>query len=139
MIINEVMRLFTPTPALSRVATKDVQIGDLLIPKGLVIELAIGEMHTDPEYWGKDAGEFNPQRFADGVAHACSHPQAFAPFSIGPKHCIGNNFALMEAKIVVSMVLRRFHLSPSPNYKHHPINVLLIRPKYGIPLLLSPL
>jgi cytochrome P450 len=139
MIINEVLRLFSPLVAATRVAKKDVYIEDLFIPKGIAIELANTEMHTDPEYWGKDAGEFNPLRFANGVSNACTHPQAFNPFSVGPKHCIGNNFALMEMKTVVSIVLCRFRLSMSPNYKHHPTQGLLQSPKFGVPIIFTTL
>lgn len=137
MFIHEVIRVYTLTPILARVATKDVKICDLVIPKGVTIELAMQEMHVDPDYWGKDAGEFNPGRFADGVPNASTHIQGFTPFGIGPKHCIGMSFALMEMKIVMCMVLRRFRISMSPNYKHHPMDEVLQKPKYGVPVILT--
>jgi cytochrome P450 len=117
MILNEVMRIFVVVPAITRVAREDTQLGEFFIPKGLAVEIAVGAMHKDARLWGEDVGKFNPDRFANGVANACSHPLAFLPFSLGPKTCIGNNFAVMEAKLVVAMVLRRFQLLPSPNYR----------------------
>lgn len=139
MVINETLRIFPPGVGLTRVAAEDVQLKHLFIPKDMIIEFALTALHQDKEYWGEDVGEFNPGRFASGVAGACTHPQAFMPFGIGPKFCIGNNFALMEAKIVLSMVLRRFHLVPSPNYKHHPIFTMVQKPKYGLPIILKAL
>lgn len=137
MVINETLRIFPPGVGLTRVAAKDIQLKCLFIPKGMIIEFALTSLHQDKEYWGEDVGTFNPERFVSGVVGACTHPQAFMPFGIGPKFCIGNNFALMEAKIVLSMMLRRFHFIPSPNYKHHPTFTMVQKPKYGLPIILK--
>jgi cytochrome P450 len=140
MVLNETLRLFPPVYNVARLATKDVHLkGGLFIPKGMAIEFPILAIHQDKEYWGDAVGEFNPGRFVNGVSEACSHKQAFFPFGAGPKNCIGNNFAVMEAKIVLASVLRRFQLLPSPNYKHHPIHMLVQRPKFGMPIIFKAL
>lgn len=139
MIINETLRLFVPLPKLPREATKDMQIGDLFIPKGMIVEISMLAMHLDPRFWGDDVFKFNPERFANGASTACTHPQAFLPFSIGPRFCIGNNFAIMELKVVIATVLQRFEILVSPSYKHHPHLNLIQRPKYGLPLILKAL
>lgn len=138
MILNEVMRLFMISVTLTRVAKKDLYLKDSFIPKGLCIELAMQAMHKDPEYWGEDAGKFNPGSFANGVLKMCT-PQTFMPFSSGSKHCIAINFAMVEMKIVLAMVLRRFRLLLSPNYKHHPQYGVVQRPKYGVRVILKAL
>ncbi|KAG0607683.1 hypothetical protein M758_8G047300 [Ceratodon purpureus] len=137
MVLNETMRVYPVISSISKMATKDMQIGDLFIPKGLVMEVPLAAFNQDPEIWGEDVHKFNPERFENGVAQACTNPQAFMPFAIGPKSCIGKDFAMMEAKIVIAMVLRRFQLSISPNYKHHPCHSLLTKPKYGLQLIMS--
>lgn len=137
MILNETMRVFPVISSISKMATKDMQIGDLFVPKGLVVEVPLSAFNQDPEIWGDDVHKFKPERFENGVAGACANPQAFMPFAIGPKSCIGKDFAVMEAKIVIAMVLRRFQLSVSPNYKHHPCHSLLTKPKYGLQLIIS--
>lgn len=137
MIVNETMRLFPAVISVSKVATKDMQINELFIPKGLTVEIPIVSYNQDPEIWGDDVHKFKPDRFEHGVSKACKHPRAFLPFSMGPKMCIGKEFALMELKLVVAMVLRRFRLSVSPHYKHHPYSSLLTRPKYGMKLIFS--
>jgi cytochrome P450 len=139
MVVNETLRTFTVAPSLVRMAGKDLQLKNLVIPKGVTVEFAVSALHQDKEYWGEDVAEFKPERFANGVAAACSHPLAFVPFGLGPKFCIGNNFAMYELKIIVSRVLRRFQLLPSPNYKHHPSLVMIMRPKYGLPIILKAL
>lgn len=139
MVVNETMRTFTTAPTLVRTAAKDLQLKSLFIPKGLTIEFAASAVHQDKDYWGEDVAEYNPERFANGVSAACSHPQAFVPFGLGPKFCMGNNLATMEMKILVARVLRRFQLLPSLNYKHHPSSVVVTRPKYGMPIILEAL
>lgn len=139
MIVNEVHRLFTIVPSLQRTATKDMQLGEIFVPKGLVLETSVLQIHRDPKLWGSDALEFNPNRFVDGVAKACQHPQAFLPYSSGPRYCIGQNFANMELKVVLAMVLSQFQLSVSPNYKHHPLFMVAQRPFYGVQLIIKSL
>lgn len=139
MVFNETLRLFPPATVITRVTTKDLQLKGLFIPKGMNVEIPLLAIHQDRDYWGDDVGEFNPERFAHGVAEACTHRQSFIPFGLGPKFCIGNNFAVQEAKLVLAMVLRRFQILPSPNYKHHPTTVLLQRPKFGLPIILKAL
>lgn len=139
MVMNEVSRVYTISPTTTRVVTKDFQLGDLFIPKGLVVEIAYLSMHRDSALWGKDAAEFKPERFENGVSQACTHPNAFMPFGTGPRQCIGQRIALLEVKIVLSMILRRFQLLPSPHYKHHPHFAMVTRPKYGMPLNLKAL
>jgi len=139
MVVNETLRHFPAVPTISRLVAKDIQLKSLFIPKGICIEFATSVIHQDKTYWGEDAASFNPERFAHGVSVACSHPQAFLPFGIGPKFCVGNNFAIMEMKIIVARVLRRFRVLPSPNYKHHPTWMMATRPKFGMPLILQAL
>ncbi|MCO5598082.1 hypothetical protein L7F22_052173 [Adiantum nelumboides] len=86
-----------------------------------------------------DALEFNPLRFANGVLKACKQPSAFLPFGGGPRICVGQNFAMMEAKIVLSMILQKFRFRVSPGYRHAPIARLTLQPEHGMQILLEPL
>lgn len=139
MVCNEIVRLFPPIISVTRVATKDLQLKGLFVPKGMTIECAVTAIHQDKVYWGADVGEFNPERFAKGLLEACSHPQAFIPFGLGLRTCLGNNLANMEAKIVLVMVLQQFQLLPSLEYKHHPTVTLMQRPKFGMPIIFQAL
>jgi cytochrome P450 len=137
MILNEVHRLFPVLPQLTRVASKDMQLKDIFVPKGLILEIPVLHMHHDLQLWGENVMEFDPNRFAKGVSKACQHQQSFIPFSFGPRNCLGQYFSLMESKVVVATVLSRFQLSISPSYKHCPHNPFLHSPKFGVQLIIK--
>ncbi|XP_073146820.1 cytokinin hydroxylase-like [Henckelia pumila] len=136
MVINESLRLYPPASVLPRMAFEDIKLGELFIPKGLSIWIPVLAIHHNEEIWGKDANEFNPSRFASKPYASGRH---FIPFAAGPRNCVGQSFALMEAKIILSMLISRFSFTISENYRHAPIIVLTIKPKYGVQICLKPL
>ncbi|KAJ1412760.1 Cytochrome P450 [Sesbania bispinosa] len=135
VVINESMRLYPPATVLPRMAFEDIVLGDLYIPKGLSIWIPVLAIHHSEELWGKDANEFNPERFAS----KSFMPGRFIPFASGPRNCVGQTFAMMEAKIILAMLISRFSFTISENYKHAPVIVLTIKPKYGVQVCLKPL
>eukprot|EP00250_Pteridium_aquilinum_P003382 c13695_g1_i1 orf=197-1762(+) len=137
MILYESLRLYPPAVGVFREAAKDTNLGDLSIPGGTSIFVPILPLHVDPKLWGPDALEFDPQRFGDGVLKACKHSLAFLPFGSGPRICVGQNFAIMEAKIVLCMILQRFRFRLSPAYKHAPTIVLTLQPEHGMQIILE--
>ncbi|KAL5080471.1 hypothetical protein RYX36_008892 [Vicia faba] len=135
MVINESMRLYPPATLLPRMAFQDIVLGDLYIPKGLSVWIPVLAIHHSEELWGKDANEFNPQRFASKSFMS----GRFLPFASGPRNCVGQSFAIMEAKIILAMLVSKFSFTISENYKHAPITVLTIKPKYGVQICLKTL
>ncbi|XP_051127243.1 cytokinin hydroxylase [Andrographis paniculata] len=131
MVINESLRLYPPATLLPRMAFEDIKLGDLHIPKGLSLWIPVIALHHSKEIWGDDANEFNPQRFASRSAGAGRH---FLPFAAGPRNCVGQLFAQMEAKIILAMLLSKFSFAISQTYRHAPELVLILRPKYGVQL-----
>lgn len=136
MIMNESLRLYPPASLLPRMAFEDIRLGDLHIPKGLSIWIPVLAIHHSEELWGKDANEFKPDRFAGKSFAPGRH---FIPFAAGPRNCVGQSFALMEAKIILSMMLSRFSFTISKSYRHAPVSVLTLRPKHGVQIYLKPL
>lgn len=138
MILYEVLRLYPPVIMLNRTPHKDMKLGDLLIPAGVELSLQLLMVHQDPEIWGDDAKEFNPERFSEGVSNATKNGQvAFFPFGWGPRICIGQNFALVEAKMALSMILQHFSFEVSPAHDHGPIYMITLQPEYGIHVILQ--
>ncbi|BBN13250.1 protein MpCYP814-like [Marchantia polymorpha subsp. ruderalis] len=139
MVLHETARLYPPVISVTRVACKDMQLRNIFVPKGLSIEIPIISIHMDPDLWGEDASEFKPERFAHGVASACKHPLGYMPFSMGPRKCLGQTYALMEAKVVLVAILQRFTFCLSSNYEHCPESGLLLYPRRGVQLLMDTL
>uniref|UniRef100_A0A453ICG6 Secologanin synthase n=1 Tax=Aegilops tauschii subsp. strangulata TaxID=200361 RepID=A0A453ICG6_AEGTS len=131
MILYEVLRLYPPSIHFSRKTCKKVLIGDKRYPAGMMIELSVLLMHHDPDIWGSDVHEFKPERFAEGISKASRNSGAFLPFGWGPRICIGQNFALAEAKMAICMILQRFDFVLAPSYTHAPYTVVTLHPMHG--------
>ncbi|KAK4273793.1 hypothetical protein QN277_017122 [Acacia crassicarpa] len=136
MVIQEALRLYPPAAFVSREAYGDIKIGNLLVPKGVCVWTLIPRLHRDPDIWGPDANEFKPERFSDGVSKACKFAQGYVPFGVGNRLCLGKNFALVELKVVLALILSRFTFSLSPNHKHSPAFRMIIEPGHGVHLLI---
>ncbi|KAM7480382.1 hypothetical protein LguiA_028595 [Lonicera macranthoides] len=135
MILNESLRLYPPAVATIRRARVDMQLGDLMIPHGTELLIPILAVHHDPRWWGPDATKFNPARFDQGVAHAANHPMAFMPFGLGSRRCIGQNLAILQAKLSIAMILQRFSFDLAPSYQHTPTVLMLLYPQHGAPII----
>mmetsp|Transcript_10524 Transcript_10524/g.33481 ORF Transcript_10524/g.33481 Transcript_10524/m.33481 type:complete len:547 (-) Transcript_10524:188-1828(-) len=138
MVLQEALRLFPPAPMIGRRANRPVRIGGILIPKDMEVTIPIWYLHHNPELWD-EPDKFNPERFRNGPSKAGRHPMAFIPFSVGKRNCIGQNFAVLEAKVMLAMLVRQFDFKLSPTHKHRPLATITLRPKYGLPCLLKPL
>ncbi|KAF8696979.1 hypothetical protein HU200_036625 [Digitaria exilis] len=121
MILYEVLRLYPPAVSLIRKTYKEMDIGGIRYPAGVMLELPVLFIHHDPDIWGSDVHEFKPDRFSEGISKASKDPGAFLPFGWGPRICIGQNFALLE----------RFAFELAPSYTHAPHTVITLHPMHG--------
>lgn len=103
---------------MSREAYKETKIGDIVVPQGTILWTFIPTLHREPEIWGSDANEFKPERFINGALKACKIPQAYIPFGLGPWLCLAKTFAIVELKIVISLIISKFSFALSPGYRH---------------------
>ncbi|KAL6205939.1 hypothetical protein ACLB2K_023191 [Fragaria x ananassa] len=128
MVLLEVLRLYPALVLVTRTTGRETQLGKLSLPAGVQVSLPTLLIHRDKELWGDDANEFNPERFSEGVSKATKSPISFFPFGGGPRICIGQNFAMLEAKLALSLILQHFHFELSPSYAHAPSSPM-IRPQ----------
>lgn len=140
LILNEVLRLYPPAIASYQHAYKETKIGDIVVPAGVDLTLPTLLIHHDPELWGDDAGEFKPERFSEGVSKASKdQQQAFFPFGWGPRICIGQNMAMIEAKLALAMILQQLSFELSPSYTHAPYTLTILQPQHGAQITLHQL
>nr|CAD1817447.1 unnamed protein product [Ananas comosus var. bracteatus] len=137
MVIQETLRLYPPASFVTRETLRDMKLGAIHIPKGVNVKILIAIAHRDGELWGPNADEFNPERFANGIAGACKPPHMYMPFGLGIRTCAGQNLAMIELKIVLSLLLSKFVFALSPSYVHSPAFRLTVEPGFGVPLIVK--
>ncbi|XP_029163052.1 cytochrome P450 4C1-like [Nylanderia fulva] len=99
-VIKETLRIFPSVPFIFRKLTEDVKIGDYTLPKDTTVSIEILFTQTNPEVW-PDPEKFDPDRFLpENVRNR--NPYAYIPFSAGPRNCIGQRFALLEEKTILT-------------------------------------
>lgn len=134
-VIDEAMRLYPPVYILARKVAADDEIGGFRIPKGSAVDLSPYLTHRHPDFW-PDPERFDPERFSPERA-AQRHKYAFFPFSTGPRMCIGNSFALMEATLVLASIARRHRLRLAGGALPAPEPLITLRPKGGMPMIIE--
>lgn len=131
-VIKESMRLYPPAWSVGRVAIRDVQIGEYFIPAGMRVSIPTYITHHNPEFWA-DPERFDPDRFSP--ERESSIPKyAYLPFGGGPRVCIGNHFAMMEAKLILATIASRYTLRLAPGQKVGMAARITLNPAGGLPM-----
>ncbi|BFH71622.1 bifunctional cytochrome P450/NADPH--P450 reductase 1 [Paenibacillus dendritiformis] len=126
MILNEALRLWPTAPQFSLFAKEDTVIGGKYpIKKGEAVSIILPKLHRDKGAWGEDAEIFRPERFED-PATVPNH--AYKPFGNGQRACIGMQFALHEAALVLGLILQHFELTDHLNYQLRVKQTLTLKP-----------
>ena len=135
--LKESLRLFQSVPVMSRTTGEEMTIKGVTIPANTNVMLMNFMLHRDPTMF-KNPNQFNPDRFSATNTEK-QHAYAYVPFSAGPRNCIGQKFAMMEEKIVVSTVLRHFSLRTKMVMEEIPLLAeVILRPKDGIHVTATP-
>lgn len=113
-VLNETLRMHSTLMLVMRRCTRPYKLpkSGLEIEEGTMMYFPITAIHYDPDLY-PDPDTFNPDRFSPDAAVRPS-PYAFLPFGLGPRNCIGMRFALMQAKLALVAILRRYSFAPGP-------------------------
>ncbi|WP_353946736.1 cytochrome P450 [Streptomyces sp. HUAS MG91] len=116
-VLDESLRLWPTAPAFAREAVTDTTLGGRHpMRRGAWALVLTTMLHRDPTAWGDDPESFDPERFAPQAVRA-RPGHVFKPFGTGARACIGRQFALHEATLVLGLLLRRYDLRPEPAYR----------------------
>ncbi len=131
MVLEEALRLYPAAPLLSRKAVAADELKGCHVPANSMIMISPYAMHRHPAFW-EEPERFEPERSATRPAYT------YFPFGGGPRMCIGNHFAMMEAQLILSTVAQRYQARLVPGHQVEPQMSVTLRPRYGLPMTLQP-
>ena len=126
MVVREAMRLYPPAPGFAREPIEAVTIGGYDVPKGSLIVVNTYVLHRDARFFA-DPERFDPERFAPGFEERMQR-YAYLPFGGGPRICIGNNIAMMEARLILATMAQYYRFSLDPDEPVRPVQLVTLRP-----------
>ena len=129
-VLTESLRLYPTAWGMARLAAEEHEIAGYPVRPGYGVAFAQWVMHRDAR-WFDAPLEFRPERWENDLAKQLPR-FAYFPFGGGPRQCIGNTFALMEASVVLATVGQRFRFALAPDHKVTPLASITLRPKNGI-------
>ncbi|MEM7507455.1 MAG: cytochrome P450 [Pseudomonadota bacterium] len=131
-VIEEAMRLYPPAGMLSRTARGEDELCGRQVTKGETVILPIYALHRHRLWW-ENADQFDPENFEAAKVKARNR-YLYLPFGAGPRICIGMNFALIEAQIILASLMARYRFTPLPGKVPVPEMVMTLRPSGGVNL-----
>jgi len=135
MVIKETMRIQPTVATIPRAILDDVELGGYRLKAGSLVLISPYVLHHDPRRWASP-DVYDPERFsAENEPNIAKY--GYLPFGGGPRVCIGNHFALMEAHILLALIIRRYALKLVPGAKIEPQHQITASPKHGLPMRLT--
>lgn len=129
-VVKEVLRLYPPAYSFGRQAIRDTSIGGYAIPAGTDFNVVTFRTHRDGQYWDQPE-RFIPERFSP-EREASIPKHAYLPFGGGPRICIGNSFAMMEARLMLATIAQRYQFRLAPGQKITLDPLITLRPHGGL-------
>jgi cytochrome P450 len=134
-VVTESMRLYPPVYSLSRRVREPCAVGGHRVGPETVLVMSQWVVHRDAR-WFDEPAVFQPDRWENDLAKRLPR-YAYFPFGGGPRLCIGNTFALMEATLLLATIAQRFRFRLAPGPAVTPMLSVTLRPAAGIPMTLS--
>src|SRR5882762_3216350 len=129
-VITESLRLYPAAWGLARLVVEDHEIAGYPVTKGMGVAMAQWVVHRDPR-WYDAPEEFRPDRW-EGDLLKRMPKFAYFPFGGGPRQCIGNAFALMEASLILATIAQKFRLRLVADHPVEPLASITLRPRHGV-------
>jgi len=129
-LITESLRLYPAAWGMARLVVEDHEIAGYAVTKGMGVAMAQWVVHRDPR-WYDAPEEFRPERWEDDLLKRLPR-FAYFPFGGGPRQCIGNAFALMEAALILATIARKFRFLLVANHPVVPLASITLRPRHGV-------
>jgi cytochrome P450 len=129
-LLTESLRLYPPAWGMARLVVEECEIAGYQLKPGNGVALAQWVVHRDPR-WYDAPEEFRPERWENGLAKKIPR-FAYFPFGGGPRQCIGNTFALMEASLILATIGQRLRFRLVPGHRVTPLASITLRPRHGI-------
>jgi cytochrome P450 len=134
-VLTESLRLYPTAWGMARLVAEEHEIAGYPVREGYGVAFAQWVIHRDAR-WFAAPFEFRPERWENGLAKQLPR-FAYFPFGGGPRQCIGNTFALMEASVVLATIGQKFRFQLVPDHKVTPLASITLRPKTGIQVTLE--
>jgi cytochrome P450 len=134
-VVNETLRVYPTVWVIGREATEPVELGGYRIPAGTTVFMPQWVIHRDGR-WYDDPEQFRPERWEGGLIQRI-HRYAYFPFGGGPRICIGNNFAQMEATLILATIAQKFRVRLAPDAVVKPLATITLRPAHGVKVILE--
>jgi cytochrome P450 len=135
MVLEEAMRLYPPAWGVTRQSIAADEIGGYRLPPNSSVSLIINNVHHDRRFWDEPE-KFDPERFSPERSEG--RPTfAYLPFGGGPRLCIGNQFALTEAQLLLASIAQRYALRLVPGHPVRPNPIFVLRTSHGLPMTLA--
>jgi cytochrome P450 len=133
-VFREALRLFPPVGFFAREAAQGCPMRDKQVPQGATVVVSPWLLQRHRQWWpSPDA--FNPDRYNDDESRE-PLKQAYLPFGMGPRVCLGASFALQEAALILSSLVRHWRLVAVPGHIPVPVGRLTIRSANGVRVVL---
>lgn len=133
-VVRESMRLYPPAYIIGRETLRDVEVAGWVVPRGAQVLMPQWAIHRDGR-WFHEPLSFRPERWLDGLADRL--PKfAYFPFGGGPRICVGNHFAMLEASLSLATIVRRFEVGSVSDFDLELMPSVTLRPRHGVNVIL---
>lgn len=131
-VLKEAMRLYPPAPIMGRMTREPIDIAGHQLPAGALLIIPIYAIHRHRALW-MEPDAFDPTRFVPELEKQQKRTQ-YMPFGFGPRTCIGMNFAMIEAIVLLAEMIRSAEFTCSEHLAPEPLSRVTLRPRHGMPI-----